>query len=121
MRSVVPEVVDARDTFELRNCSAGLGVQHCKYRWHARAGKKTMILFVQCEGDISRHSGHGPGFDLFAHWTKRIIVFRSEEHTSELQSLRHLVCRLLLEKKKKKKTKNVCVTKKRKPMSKIIR
>src|SRR5438045_4764786 len=35
-----------------------------------------------------------------------IILFdqpRSEEHTSELQSLRHLVCRLLLEKKKKKK------------------
>src|SRR5471030_3392922 len=27
--------------------------------------------------------------------------WRSEEHTSELQSLRHLVCRLLLEKKKK--------------------
>src|SRR5262245_64603691 len=31
---------------------------------------------------------------------------RSEEHTSELQSLRHLVCRLLLEKKKKKKQNN---------------
>src|SRR5258705_7777397 len=30
-----------------------------------------------------------------------VTVFRSEEHTSELQSLRHLVCRLLLEKKKK--------------------
>src|SRR5262245_62556509 len=29
---------------------------------------------------------------------------RSEEHTSELQSLRHLVCRLLLEKKNKNKT-----------------
>src|SRR5437899_1703734 len=28
-------------------------------------------------------------------------LMRSEEHTSELQSLRHLVCRLLLEKKKK--------------------
>ena len=28
---------------------------------------------------------------------------RSEEHTSELQSRRNLVCRLLLEKKKKKK------------------
>src|SRR5437899_12212673 len=28
---------------------------------------------------------------------------RSEEHTSELQSLRHLVCRLLLEKKKNNK------------------
>src|SRR5437899_717163 len=31
---------------------------------------------------------------------KSIAVVRSEEHTSELQSLRHLVCRLLLEKKK---------------------
>src|SRR5205814_9447736 len=30
-------------------------------------------------------------------------LIRSEEHTSELQSLRHLVCRLLLEKKKKQK------------------
>src|SRR2546425_9171010 len=29
---------------------------------------------------------------------------RSEEHTSELQSLAYLVCRLLLEKKKKKRT-----------------
>src|SRR5438045_9654137 len=29
---------------------------------------------------------------------------RSEEHTSELQSLRHLVCRLLLEKKKRRTT-----------------
>src|SRR2546429_2926720 len=31
------------------------------------------------------------------------IYFRSEEHTSELQSRLHLVCRLLLEKKKKKR------------------
>src|SRR5258705_10436449 len=32
---------------------------------------------------------------------------RSEEHTSELQSLRHLVCRLLLEKKKKVNRENI--------------
>src|SRR5690625_6987659 len=31
-----------------------------------------------------------------------IFALRSEEHTSELQSRGHLVCRLLLEKKKKK-------------------
>src|SRR5258705_4232187 len=31
----------------------------------------------------------------------QVARLRSEEHTSELQSLRHLVCRLLLEKKKK--------------------
>src|SRR2546429_6012207 len=33
------------------------------------------------------------------------VRFRSEEHTSELQSRLHLVCRLLLEKKKKPITK----------------
>src|SRR5947209_13675617 len=38
------------------------------------------------------------------HWTRSIPVpnsARSEEHTSELQSRQYLVCRLLLEKKKK--------------------
>src|SRR5262245_63971554 len=34
----------------------------------------------------------------------RALQDRSEEHTSELQSLRHLVCRLLLEKKKNTKS-----------------
>src|SRR5439155_24825461 len=34
---------------------------------------------------------------------------RSEEHTSELQSRGHLVCRLLLEKKKKRKTSHLPV------------
>src|SRR5258705_4899404 len=33
-------------------------------------------------------------------WRRSARSSRSEEHTSELQSLRHLVCRLLLEKKK---------------------
>src|SRR3989442_11463462 len=34
---------------------------------------------------------------------------RSEEHTSELQSRPHLVCRLLLEKKKKKNKTHMCM------------
>src|SRR5262249_57123817 len=38
--------------------------------------------------------------DLFA--LKTVVEDRSEEHTSELQSLTNLVCRLLLEKKKKR-------------------
>src|SRR3989442_10746557 len=33
--------------------------------------------------------------------TPRVATWRSEEHTSELQSRPHLVCRLLLEKKNK--------------------
>src|SRR5690242_20997204 len=36
----------------------------------------------------------------------RSVVVRSEEHTSELQSHVNLVCRLLLEKKKKNKSKS---------------
>src|SRR5690554_8055245 len=36
-------------------------------------------------------------------WTSSQVLRRSEEHTSELQSRPHLVCRLLLEKKKNKK------------------
>src|SRR3989449_5575913 len=46
-------------------------------------------------------SDHGlPGFDGSA--ALELVNERSEEHTSELQSRLHLVCRLLLEKKKKK-------------------
>src|SRR5947199_7923789 len=48
--------------------------------------------------NIHRHSG---GLDVARERSSQQMN-RSEEHTSELQSLRHLVCRLLLEKKKKK-------------------
>src|SRR2546425_4480164 len=39
-----------------------------------------------------------------------VMALRSEEHTSELQSLAYLVCRLLLEKKKKKKVNDTVTT-----------
>src|SRR2546425_8910406 len=45
------------------------------------------VTSVALSGDVSRRSEVG---------------WRSEEHTSELQSLAYLVCRLLLEKKKKR-------------------
>ena len=41
-------------------------------------------------------------------------AYRSEEHTSELQSLTNLVCRLLLEKKKNEKKKKKKIKKKKK-------
>src|SRR2546430_7652453 len=41
-----------------------------------------------------------------------VLAFRSEEHTSELQSQSNLVCRLLLEKKKKKKNSQISHTSK---------
>src|SRR2546425_6073613 len=53
------------------------------------AGKPaTKSLFVEGLADTDTSSGHGT---------------RSEEHTSELQSLAYLVCRLLLEKKKRER------------------
>src|SRR5687768_17947044 len=57
-------------------------------------------IFVDHTGSVWI-GGNGAG-------DSHIVKFRSEEHTSELQSRLHLVCRLLLEKKKKKKkiTKN---------------
>src|ERR1035438_2008873 len=42
-----------------------------------------------------------PDYQVVDDWDRHWMDFsRSEEHTSELQSLRHLVCRLLLEKKR---------------------
>src|SRR5438445_9003273 len=55
--------------------------------------KDIAYFIVQCwSGDTSKPSQY--------HWTMK---YRSEEHTSELQSRQYLVCRLLLEKKKNKK------------------
>src|SRR5436853_3792009 len=52
-------------------------------------------LPISCAEQRSRLPERGgPGIAAFGK--------RSEEHTSELQSLRHLVCRLLLEKKKQR-------------------
>src|SRR2546422_5920536 len=51
----------------------------------------------------SRDAGALVGWEVSntARWRDNGFEFRSEEHTSELQSRLHLVCRLLLEKKKK--------------------
>src|SRR5258705_7951461 len=51
-------------------------------------------------GDFLRYSLGAGALALFG-CGGSLADIRSEEHTSELQSLRHLVCRLLLEKKKR--------------------
>src|SRR5439155_25593871 len=68
---------------------------------HARAGGR-----ARPRGDRRRlhgERGRRPGALRRAHHRAReeLPGARSEEHTSELQSRGHLVCRLLLEKKKK--------------------
>src|SRR6267143_5401336 len=61
-----------------------------------RPPRSTLFPYTTLFRSHSRHERHA-GPQLRGH--RR---FRSEEHTSELQSQFHLVCRLLLEKKKKK-------------------
>src|SRR5438552_14851097 len=65
--------------------------------FRSRLSFDRLRLFSQ--PDVSKSAGRS------VHLAKRGSDrrFRSEEHTSELQSPDHLVCRLLLEKKKKKK------------------
>src|SRR5439155_8218080 len=53
-------------------------------------------LFRSGHAGTARASGR-----VQRHWAGGSTSGRSEEHTSELQSRGHLVCRLLLEKKKK--------------------
>src|SRR3712207_7308578 len=52
--------------------------------------------------DLAKRYPAPPGDKAQAVALVREILRRSEEHTSELQSRQYLVCRLLLEKKKKK-------------------
>src|SRR5260370_24849840 len=60
----------------------------------------------RCRGELTRCDG--PRRSWPRRWSaySRPIAPRSEEHTSELQSHLNLVCRLLLEKKKRKWTRN---------------
>src|SRR3712207_8438418 len=49
-------------------------------------------------------------YDVLLSPTSPSVAFRSEEHTSELQSRQYLVCRLLLEKKKNARPTNSAPT-----------
>src|SRR5258708_17726723 len=65
--------------------------------WQRFRGRHEMQLEPTVYAITAEHEEH-PGR---SNWLGKS---RSEEHTSELQSPDHLVCRLLLEKKKKKNT-----------------
>src|SRR3712207_7003129 len=59
------------------------------------APRPDLAGLVQEAAHLRRHPPE-PGADAD---DDRVVAFRSEEHTSELQSRQYLVCRLLLEKK----------------------
>src|SRR2546422_5160426 len=68
----------------------------------------TLFRSISCPSDKPMAHQHSPRFlQIVLDAKRRVHEVRSEEHTSELQSRLHLVCRLLLEKKKKNKTTNL--------------
>src|SRR5258705_7237098 len=68
----------------------------------AQLGKSSFApKVIEAMGKIPRHEFVPLELQSYAYINSPLPVgYRSEEHTSELQSLRHLVCRLLLETKK---------------------
>src|SRR3712207_7195434 len=73
---------------------------HLPERGDRLAGSAIALVGVDTKFDAVAHRS-ADRFDDFD-VALRIDAHRSEEHTSELQSRQYLVCRLLLEKKKKK-------------------
>src|SRR5438552_12680899 len=66
----------------------------------ARSGRSTGVLDADFNGPTTPQLLHLPVTSCTLHADVIEPLVRSEEHTSELQSPDHLVCRLLLEKKK---------------------
>src|SRR5262245_65335063 len=65
-----------------------------------RVVRRDEVLAQIRVGGLERGDARAPQLVDETILQRAIEPLRSEEHTSELQSLRHLVCRLLLEKKK---------------------
>src|SRR5205814_10282573 len=67
----------------------------------SRIAQRPCAFYARASTNSSRKSSKRPSSQSAAGRSKAATDprKRSEEHTSELQSLRHLVCRLLLEKK----------------------
>src|SRR5262245_59407176 len=107
-RSLVAQLVEepaAQPTCDAREhpCRVALGIRARRTREQQRHRRLCAVARLHARREPARPRRRRQ----LARW--RLLELpecpsgqRSEEHTSELQSLRHLVCRLLLEKKKKK-------------------
>src|SRR5690625_6088545 len=80
-------------------CAASWNCRAC-FRPGIMATAWSTYLPIGAAEPISTRCGHGCWPPMHLLHSGSLAPLRSEEHTSELQSRGHLVCRLLLEKKK---------------------
>src|SRR2546422_5321275 len=74
------------------------------FRLEVVSAQRTPAGYYYAANNFAAAEHGGTHLDAPVHFAEgKHTTDRSEEHTSELQSRLHLVCRLLLEKKKKKK------------------
>src|SRR5690625_5373958 len=90
--------------FDTLNCKAAISAVHEQAR---KSGRKLPVMISGTIVDRSGRTLSGQTTEAFwisvQHADPLLSIGRSEEHTSELQSRGHLVCRLLLEKKRQTK------------------
>src|SRR5690554_7623016 len=92
-------LIESGDSLDSINATANAIVKYVSQRAGIGInGGRIRALGSPIRGGEAFHTGCIPFYKHF-----QSAVKRSEEHTSELQSRPHLVCRLLLEKKKKQK------------------
>src|SRR2546422_3989269 len=75
-------------------------LDHRQTRWRVGVSYSPGLMWTLCMTRLEQSISRRPRL-LSRFIRERAMGMRSEEHTSELQSRLHLVCRLLLEKKKK--------------------
>src|SRR5205814_7086782 len=85
--------------FPTRRSSDLVRGERSQYRKRSIVARKAVVAPESCGKKLRAEIVRPAAFEITDEDAARRDS-RSEEHTSELQSLRHLVCRLLLEKKK---------------------
>src|SRR5258708_8361732 len=104
--------------YDIETLAVRSGIHRSQFNEHSEALYLTSsFVFENAAEAADRFCNNAPG-NIYSRFTNPTVTAfqerlaalegaqacaRSEEHTSELQSPDHLVCRLLLEKKKKKK------------------
>src|SRR3989442_10246328 len=103
---VLVDIFEGERFVDIVGVSKGRGFQGVVKRHHFGGGPKSHGSMFQITGSIGSSAFPSrvfKGMRMSGHMGNARDGNRSEEHTSELQSRPHLVCRLLLEKKKNHK------------------